>query len=232
MWLYAKETSYTKLSNQSRDVSASDPRLFVHNNIIALNQSFTLFDTGFVMKFLDFSGIVTPPGVELKWLTGTEFNNKGFELERSFDGNNFTKVDFIDGKNGLVTNAYDYIDRGLAGQKGRIVYYRLKQISRDGKEQYSQILALALNGVYYFKAFPNPFNDHVTIEVVKQDDDPVQLRIITVNGAQLFRMQYSIKRSGLIELKGLNHLPAGTYFINIANKHFYESIKVIKLHNN
>jgi hypothetical protein len=68
--------------------------------------------------------------------------------------------------------------------------------------------------------------------VVKQDDDPVQLRIITANGAQLFRMQYSIKRSGLIELKGLNHLPAGTYFINIANKHFYESIKVIKLHNN
>ncbi len=232
MVLYAKETNYAKLSTQSMDVSASDPRMFVHNNINALNKSFTLLDTGFRMKFIQFTGSVKPAGAQLNWITGTEFNNKGFDLERSLDGNTFTKIDFVEGKNNALSNAYDYVDTGLAGARGKLVYYRLKQIDKDGKEQYSEILALALNGVFYFNVYPNPFNDHITIDVVKQDDDPLQVRIISVSGAQLFRKQYTIARSGRIELKGLNYLPAGTYFLNIGNQHFYETIKVIKLHNN
>jgi hypothetical protein len=34
---------------------------------------------------------------ELLWQTATEINNRGFEIQRSFDGNNFTDVKFVPG---------------------------------------------------------------------------------------------------------------------------------------
>ncbi|HVG17377.1 MAG TPA: T9SS type A sorting domain-containing protein [Chitinophagaceae bacterium] len=230
MRLYSRETVYTDISNGSMDVSHSDPRQFLHNNLGKLNRDFTLLDTGFKMKFILFTGDQVSGGVQLKWLTGTEFNNKGFDIERSVDGINFIKIGFTDGKNGSVSNTYDYLDAGLNGSAAHVAYYRLKQISNDGTEQFSETVQVVLSGIFYFNVYPNPFNDHITIDVVKKDDEPLQVRLISVSGVVMFRNTYPVKTSGRIELKGLNHLPPGTYFLNIANDKFYETIKLIKYH--
>jgi len=232
MRLYSKETAYTNISSQSMDVSGSDPRQFIHTNLDQLNRDFTLLDTGFKMKFILFTGDHASGGVQLNWLTGTEFNNKGFDVERSVDGINFIKVGFTDGKNGAVSNTYNYLDAGLNGSAVNVAHYRLKQIGKDGTEQFSETIQVVMSGIYYFNVYPNPFKDHVTIDVVKKDEEPLQVRIISVSGVVMFRNTYPIKTSGRVALKGLNHLPAGTYFLNIANSKFYETIKLIKYHNN
>jgi hypothetical protein len=230
--LYASSNAgYIKQGATSTDVSGSDPRMFSYSNIDLLNRNYTLLDTGFRMKFISFTGSRKPAGVDLQWLTGTEYRNKGFDIERSIDGVTFTKVGFETGKNNLTSNSYNYVDATVQGLTNKLVYYRLKQVSEDGTEQYSETIVMMLNGLFHFNVYPNPFIDHVTLDIVKEDSDPVQLRLITVSGATVYRQTYNVTTTGKIELKGLNNLAAGVYYLNIANKHFYETIKLIKYHN-
>ncbi|MFZ4621609.1 MAG: right-handed parallel beta-helix repeat-containing protein, partial [Bacteroidota bacterium] len=72
--------------------------------------------------------------VEVRWLTATELNNYGFEIERK-TMDNWRMVGFVDGSG--TTNApkeYSFSDKNL--QCGKYSY-RLKQIDRDGKFSYS-----------------------------------------------------------------------------------------------
>ena len=43
----------------------------------------------------------------LNWATSTETNNKGFEIQRSFNGNEFETITFVNG-NGTSTQANVY----------------------------------------------------------------------------------------------------------------------------
>ncbi|MFA6541768.1 MAG: hypothetical protein WCT99_09210, partial [Bacteroidota bacterium] len=82
---------------------------------------------------------------ELKWKTATEVNNFGFEIERKplpitpLPGEGikgWDRVGFVEGSG--TTNApkeYSFADKNLSAGK---YSYRLKQIDRDGKFEYSQ----------------------------------------------------------------------------------------------
>ena len=230
MVLYSNEGGYSKISNISADVSASDPRVFIQNNIGSSNHNFALFDTGYRLQIIDFTATRRRDGIQLNWITGPEFGNKGFVIERSFDGNSFEAIGFTDGKNGGVSNTYTFHDGEIKIFDNRIVYYRLKQVNNDETYQYSETIALSLNSLISFNVYPNPFGDQLKIDIVQQEAGTVNLRLVNVGGSVLFRKAYSLDRTGHIELKGLGNLPAGVYFINIANGKFYETIKLIKYH--
>lgn len=88
-----------------------------------------------------FAGMWKDQNINLFWRTASEQNNKGFEVQKSKDGNTFEKIGFTKG-NGTtvdVTN-YNFIDRSPSNG---INYYRLKQIDFDGKFEYSKIIAVA-----------------------------------------------------------------------------------------
>jgi hypothetical protein len=231
--LYGSDTTYVRLSQQSADVSALHPRVFTQNSIGTLNRNFTFFDTTarFNVSFISLSGQHKGYGVHLYWITGTEINNKGFEIERSIDGVNFTKIGFMAGLNGPIKNAYEYLDGTRL--KGRAVYYRLKQVYNNGNYQYSNILVVSLNGssLYQFNVYPNPFNDFLKIDIEKEDTDPLTVRLINVSGSVVFEKQYIIGKKGQIQLTGLSPLPAGVYFISVANKNVFDAIKLIKSNN-
>jgi hypothetical protein len=72
--------------------------------------------------------------VSLKWHTATEVNNYGFDIERK-STSSWSKVAFVEGHG--TTNApqsYSYADNSASGK----LVYRLKQIDRDGKFEYSK----------------------------------------------------------------------------------------------
>jgi hypothetical protein len=79
----------------------------------------------------------------LSWETELEFNNDGFELQRSDDGQSFSSIHFIKGKgNSNERSAYSYKD-DQAGPLKR--FYRLAQKDADGKIDYSGVVTI--NGV-------------------------------------------------------------------------------------
>ena len=60
------------------------------------------------VELISFNGIVSNNIVRLEWLTATETNNKGFEIERSLnDKTNWQKIGYTEG-NGTTTNKKSY----------------------------------------------------------------------------------------------------------------------------
>ncbi|MFQ5824727.1 MAG: FlgD immunoglobulin-like domain containing protein, partial [bacterium] len=125
-----------------------------------------LFDPTVPVELASFTATVEKNNVHLIWLTATETNNYGFEIERRFqDSNEWTKIAFVPG-NGTTTNPvhYDYFDRNL--QPGTYEY-RLKQIDSDGSFEYHGAVTAVVGIPQTFvlhQNFPNPFNPSTEIQ--------------------------------------------------------------------
>ena len=72
-------------------------------------------------------------------------NNKGFDVMRSEDGFNFTKVGYINGHNNSTeTNHYTFDDKSVVASK--MYYYKLRQIDNDGKTSETKIVNAMITG--------------------------------------------------------------------------------------
>jgi len=137
-----------------------------------------------------FSAFLKGNRVELFWQTATETNNHGFEIEKKnnaknseFQSQQWLKIGFVPG-NGTTSSpqSYSFVDPSLKGR----VSYRLKQIDRDGKFRYSQILELNTNAAVTRFAleqnYPNPFNPTTTIEFTLAKDAWTTLEVYDMLG--------------------------------------------------
>lgn len=93
---------------------------------------------------------------KLNWKTFTEINNRGFDVERTFDINGtFINVNFVQGSgNSFTEKNYELIDNN---KYDGVTYYRLKQIDFDGSFSYSNIVAVkGYTNAIGINPFPNP----------------------------------------------------------------------------
>ena len=83
------------------------------------------------VKFVGFS--VTPSNntVLVQWSTADEISAGVFEIERSADGNNWTRIGTVAaaGNTSMQTN-YTFTDRSVVAP---VAYYRIKQVDVDGR---------------------------------------------------------------------------------------------------
>ncbi|MGH7450994.1 MAG: hypothetical protein ACRENG_06600 [bacterium] len=94
------------------------------------------------------TGFKGEPGlnkVTLKWSSEGENNLKGFDIERGLTDQQFEKVGSVDAKGGPnEKKEYVYEDNSVFKTTGRIYYYRLKIVDKDGQTTtYSQIISIA-----------------------------------------------------------------------------------------
>lgn len=171
----------------------------------------------FPVEFTHFS--VRPEGddVILNWETGSELNNRGFEIQRTYDLRHFETVGFVEG-NGTTESATAYQFSHANGMEGRNVSYRLRQIDFDGQHQYSQLVEVSMSGdlPFSFSAFPNPcVTDDLSISYYAREAGLVTLSLLTVEGRELS----SITREALPGTNALrmsmNDIPAGLYLLEV-----------------
>ena len=161
--------------------------------------------------------------VELEWLTASELDNAGFEVERSEDGQNWETLDFVKG-NGTTEDASFYNWTDYSPVNGTS-YYRLKQIDTNGTYEYSKVVSVERNNnsSIEFNVYPNPTRGQINYNtpseahtVVLFDAFGKQIRTWEV-GAEKTNNEISIEDQ-----------PAGIYMISIQYNGTVNTQKVVK----
>lgn len=104
-----------------------------------------------------------PDGL-LRWTTASELGNASFGVESSRDGTTFQALGQVAGY-GTSSLAHDYqwLDRNLARYAASPVYYRLRQVDRDGTVAYSPVRSVTVPVVAGLALFPNPTRAAATL---------------------------------------------------------------------
>ena len=178
----------------------------------------------------EFTGNLRDNHANLQWSTSSERNNRGFDIERSYDGTRFSKIAYVPAAPGAGTGPwkYSFKDTQIANEHN---YYRLKQFDIDGKFEYSNVVylksAVALNDA--FKVLNNPFSGYLDIAFQKIPNGKLEVRLIDLTGREVFRksnLTTSIPRLR-IDLSG-KPLSNGIYFIEVSTngeKHVQKLLK-------
>ncbi|MBX7227603.1 MAG: T9SS type A sorting domain-containing protein [Chitinophagales bacterium] len=145
--------------------------------------------------------------IKLSWITASEINNKGFEIQRSIDGISFERLGWVDGAMFSHSNIdYTFSDRNVVS--GIKYYYRLKQVDIDGKISYSKInIASITNNAIGIIVFPNPANN---LLYVQSRENIVYYEIFDAIGKTLIKQ--NIDGDKLISIDVLQY-PEGVYFL-------------------
>lgn len=105
----------------------------------------------------NFTAAAQGPDVLLRWTTASEINNDRFEVEVSPDGRTFRRIGQVAGQGSTSQpHAYQLLDPAVARYATSLVYYRLRQVDRDGTAAYSAVRTVAVSAQPGLALFPNP----------------------------------------------------------------------------
>ena len=172
------------------------------------------------LRLLQFTAHRSSSSIELRWLTEKEMNVKQFEIERSFNGSNFTGIGTAAAANNSIQkNMYTFPDNDpLAVNSGNKMYYRLKMVDFDGKYTYSNIATVnPLVGNNLLSLYPNPVNSSsVYINFSTPVQSRIEVKIEDVKGRIYKKFTFmSNSNSGAIPVD-VSKLANGVYVLKVA----------------
>ena len=177
--------------------------------------------SGLPVTLIVFSAQYQPSqkNVLVSWKTATEQNNKGFELQRSNDGNNFIQISFVDGAgNSSSINSYQFTDtKPLIGQS----FYRLNQVDMDGKSSLSPIVPVLINSNVMLSFSPNPVKSQIT---VKCSTIVEMITLFNLQGQQI--KQWKDVSPG--KILNLSQITSGVYLIKAILDGEMHTFKIVK----
>ncbi len=208
-------------SNPWTPKGAPQSRPLISANITSSDVYWTASDPAHPLpvEITTFTAKVEKNNITLKWITATEVKNFGWEVERSQNNNDWTKVGFVQGSgNSNSPKNYNFTDKDLASGK---YIYRLKQIDTDGGSSYSNKLEVNINsevnGYILEQNYPNPFNPSTIIKFKFAEKTKATLKVYDALGkevAELFNEIAEPQKEYSVNFNGAD-LPSGVYFYKI-----------------
>ena len=190
------------------------------------------FENPVPVELTSFSGFYDHNKVTLGWITSSELNNQGFDVERASSLTSplqeWNKIGFVSG-NGTTTetNLYQFIDNSISSNK---YYYRLKQVDFDGTFEYSNIVEVNINTVSEFalnQNYPNPFNPSTKISFTLPQTANVKLSVFNLLGEKVAELVNEIKSAGFYEVDfNGTDLTSGMYLYRLEAGEFVSTRKM------
>ncbi len=174
------------------------------------------------VTYTSFTGKLDDKTVYLDWKTASEINSSYFEVERSFDGTSFKTVGLVlDGfasDNGA--RFYKFKDNSAVLQGKSYAYYRLKQVDKDGKFNYSTVVALGLKSsasdVAKMTVSPNPFVEKINVQFNTATNGKAEIRLLNVNGQTVISSKSNVTSgTNNLQVNGLSNLTRGMYIFQL-----------------
>lgn len=175
-------------------------------------------DNPLPVELASFTSSISGNDVTLNWVTSSEINNSGFDIERSANGQ-WSKVGYVAG-NGTTTTQMNYIytDKNL---NSGTFSYRLKQIDFNGNFEYfnlSNEVVIGVPGEFKLSQnYPNPFNPTTNIDFALPKDGNVKISIFDNSGKLVTTLADGFRSAGnyTVQLNAAN-LSSGVYFYKLS----------------
>lgn len=188
------------------------------------------------VSLIDFTGVYKNDGVvELTWTTNFESNSDKFIVERSIDGANWEASGSVAAQ-GYSTIQTKYRFEDHAGKKVALksdLFYRLKQLDKDGKTFISRILMVRVMNkpaVKMVSVTPNPAKNDIVVTVSLNENAVIAMKVRNTAGTEV--QNKTIKAgpgTGQYMIEGTSGLTPGMYFLEvIVNSKERMVIKLIK----
>ncbi len=164
---------------------------------------------------------------DLKWTTAQEFNNAGYQVERSADGRLFETIGNVPASSEPRDNyLYSYTD--ARPNKG-MNFYRIRQVDLDGQISYSPVRGLSFNsGSLAITTWPNPVSESLFIQMPSDIQFAGEIKLISATGSVVLNQSFeeSIDQATL-DLSGID---PGLYslIIQSGDSRFVDKIVVLK----
>jgi hypothetical protein len=154
--------------------------------------------------------------IAVEWKVANQLNIKSYEVERSADGRNFTKMHStapVTGENA----SYNWLDeKPISGAN----FYRIRNLDQDGSSQYSTVVEVKLadRGAGY-TVYPNPVrNSTIGFQFTNQPAGEYHLRLFNLAGQVVFsKLLVHGGGNGRQSVVIGKHLEGGLYKLEITN---------------
>jgi uncharacterized protein YihD (DUF1040 family) len=164
----------------------------------------------------------------VSWATTQEINTDFFEVQRSFDNRNFQAIGKVQAQNKAAE--YSFLDERITELGHSVLYYRLKQIDKDGKSTLTAVRSLQLED---FKeqilVFPTPFSNDLTISIQNPAEKNLTFRLTDELGREIFAFKENARFTEISLRAKVENLPAGAYILTALGLNEPKIFKLIKL---
>lgn len=180
------------------------------------------------VQLLSFNAILQNKTVNVAWKTTNEVNTDHFVVERSSEARTFTDLQTITAKGNGSTNVESYAITDLQPLQGTS-YYRLREVDKEGKITYSNVVSVTIlaNGMLIIS--PNPVHDNVHVLLQSRTSGQATFVVTDVTGKIVTK-----QKNNIIEGTNTFQIPAaslskGLYVLKvIQNNAVLQSVKFIK----
>jgi len=181
-------------------------RAFLPGNISFDDLSLTVAAGPLPVNFLGFVARKNTDGtVKFLWNVGDEINVKGYYVEASTNGSEFTNVGYVTAT-GKSNYSLDYIER-----INQTTFFRVKNVDFDNKFRYSPIIKLYANErTDVLNVYPVPADNMITVEHGRSNEK-AQITLMSIEGRLV--KQVSILPSTLQTQIDIATLDKGVYII-------------------
>jgi hypothetical protein len=159
----------------------------------------------------------------LLWNTANEVSVSHFEIERSWNGTEFSTIAKRTAQNAL-RNTYAFKDllSKISNRPSNTTYYRLKMVDQDGRYRYSNTEVLKWTDLQNSRLTitPNPFNSYIQLNTVLKIS---QVQLIDNNG-RVLASSISLSNGRF----NVPAVPTGTYYLRVFTSEGIITQKVMK----
>ncbi len=193
----------------------------------------TIPDIVLPVRFLNFTATRNNNQAILNWAVENEDANTSlYEIERSINGTEFVKAGELTAlNNGRSSNAYSFtVDNLSAIRNAGVLYFRIKQIDRDGKFVYTPIRNIRLDGKgLIIGVYPNPVRGAANVTFDLAENAEVAITVIDAAGKQVLGNQLQGFKGANISRLNFNGLAAGTYTLKVQTATELKVMPVVKV---
>lgn len=200
-------------------------------------RQYSLFLKGFYypastlpVKLSSFTAQLVKNTVNLSWITAAEINASHFEVERSTDGVNFTQAGLVFAYGSASANANYQFRDNVTGIQHAVIYYRLRAVDVDGKNDISETRIIRLSAgtqLISLQTYPNPVMNELRVTLPAEwQNKQITLDILYANG-QLAGRQVADGRSQT-ETINVSRLSPGFYIVKASCAGQTAQQKIIK----